>query len=111
MIYEIVLPRHIDDAHFELASDNPHEILETLRALRKQFPQVEPTILRDDLAVDIDDVAADGESYDIQATREQETQLPPTFRDGRTGDSDLGSGTDGERHGVWRPKNPEDDFA
>jgi hypothetical protein len=46
----------------------------------------------------------------IAAVREEATFLPRTYRRGRGGDSDLASTEDGGRHGVSKPKNPEDDY-
>ena len=111
MIYEIVVPPGTEiPPDLDLLSDNPHAVRDALLALRQLLGDIELTVLRDDLRINIDQLAADEESYDIQATMDEDTQLPPTFRAGRTGESDLGRGVDGERHGVWKPRNPEDDY-
>ena len=56
-------------------------------------------------------LASDLKSYEIQGEREEEIHLPATYRHGRGGDSDLALGADGHQHGVWKPRNPEDDFS
>jgi hypothetical protein len=112
MVYEIVLKEEATVPYdLELHHDNPRSALEVFEALRGRFGDADVIILRDDVQISAAELASDIESYEIRTIMEEECQLPSTYRHGRGGDSDLAIGTDGYQHGVWRPKNPDDDFG
>jgi hypothetical protein len=111
LIYELVLlegPQLSDDLLFH---DNPLSALKACALIREQFGKESIVILKDGIEISETQVVDDLESYEIQSVVEESTHLPSTYRPGRGGDSDLALGADGKQHGVWRPKNPEDDFS
>lgn len=113
MIYELVLKEDSQVPNdFERSHDNPRSALEACSAIREQFGKESIVIMRDDeIEISEAQLVSDLESYEIQSVMEEETHLPSTYRHGRDGDSDLALGADGNQHGVWKPKNPEDDFS
>ena len=111
MIYELVLKENTrvsDDLRFH---DNPRSASKACSALREQFGKDSVVVMRDESEISEAQFASDLESYEIQSVMEEETHLPSTYRHGRGGDSDLALGADGNQHGVWKPKNPEDEFS
>jgi hypothetical protein len=111
MIYEIKLKGvGVSPDDIDLLHDNPHSALEAFQLLQDRLGSFAVMVLKDDIQITDSELATDIESYDIQIVLEQETQLPSTYRHGRGGDSDLAVGGDGNRHGVWKPRNPEDDY-
>jgi hypothetical protein len=111
MIYEIVL--RVETAapyDLELIHDNPHSALDVVEVLRARLRDADVTILRDDVKITAAELVTDVKSYEIRAVMEEDCQLPSTYRHGRGGDSDLAMGVDGYQHGVWKPKNPEDNY-
>jgi hypothetical protein len=111
MVYEILLKQVSaapDDV--ETIFDNPYEARDAFESLRDSLGPDAVTLLRDKSIITAAQLAADIESYEIQAVREADTQLPPTYRHGWGRDSDLALGSDGQTHGVWKPDNPENDY-
>jgi len=111
MIYQLVLkegPQVSDDLLFH---DNPRSALKERAAIREQFGKASIVVMRDEIEISDAELVSDLGSYEIQSVMEEETHLPSTYRHGRDGDSDLARGADGSQHGVWKPKNPEDDFS
>jgi hypothetical protein len=112
MIYELVLKENSQVPNdFECFHDNPRSALEACSAIREQFTKESIVIMRDEIEITETQLVSDLESYEIQSVMKEETHLPSTYRHGRGGDSDLALGADGNQHGVWKPKNPEDDFS
>jgi hypothetical protein len=111
MIYELVLKEDLQVSDDLLFHENPRTASNACLALREQFGKVSIVVKRDKVEISEAQLSSDLDSYEIQRVREEETQLPSTYRLGRGGDSDLALGADGNRHGVWKPKNPEDEFS
>lgn len=111
MVYELMLREDASvPSDLELLHDNPRSALAVYEAIRDQFGNAVIAILRDDSRITVEELTADIESYEIRTVMEEESQLPSTYRHGRGGDSDLAVGADGYQHGVWKPKNPEDEY-
>ena len=112
MIYSIVCcgasPLDLD---LPLEWDNPYDAELAFRKLRELYPDVDFTLLKNGQPPSESELAADIESRVTQLTRTDELHLSHTHRPGRGGDADIALGADGQRHGVWRPANPDDRFG
>jgi hypothetical protein len=94
----------------ELEFDNLREARLCSEELSREFGSLGFKVSRDGRLLSEDELDAETKGDEIRAVMEQDAKLPATYRRGRTGDSDIGSGADGGRHGVWRPRNPEDEY-
>jgi hypothetical protein len=111
MEYEILLRTMTSLPNdLELLHENPLSACGVFEDLRKRYGEADLAILREGVEITPAELASDVESYEIRRVMEEDSHLPSTYRHGRGGDSDLALGTDGNRHGVWKPMNPEDDY-
>jgi hypothetical protein len=112
MIYEIkTTPKSDIESDFDLVHDNPKSAKSVLDYLRREFPLVDFTILRDGAISTDTELDADMKSYDIQCTIEDACRLPSTYRHGRGSETDdVTTGADGKPAKVWGPENPLDRY-
>jgi hypothetical protein len=107
--YKIELPLEVSTEGFELEHDNPRHVRCYLVYLREKLGAAVALIVRKDgKLISEKEVESD---ENIGAVMKDDAALPNTYRQGWGGDSDIGSTADGARRGVWKPKNPEDDFS
>jgi hypothetical protein len=112
VIYEIrTAPSIAIDSTLDLVHDNPKSAKALLDYLRKEFPLVDLTILRDGAVLTDAELDAEMKSYDIQCTMQDASRLPSTYRHGRGSHTDdVATGADGNPAKVWGPENPEDRY-
>lgn len=96
------------ELNFPYICNNPKEADECVTKFREYFPQATFSILRDGFEIEVEELQPDLKSNEIQTVRVGQCFLPASFRTGRFGESDLATDASGQRHGVWKPPNPED---
>jgi len=102
-------PRRVDEV-FDTAVEHAMAISRVKAEVLRRNPAARVTVLRDGEPISDAELAEDVRSEEIRATMEETSTLPDSYRRARTENADIASGSDGQRHGAWKPRNPEDRY-